>query len=467
MTKTAINPDGTTDPRLPLSVCLGFSVGTVGVSIMLNGVTAYFPAFMTTVLGKDAEIAGYLLMLSKLYDAVADFVIGAVSDRTRSRWGRRRPYLLAGALVSAISFLMIFAPPAIADEYIAIYMFAALVIYSTGYSLFNVPYMAMPSEMTGSMYQRSRLLSYRTVFVSIGQTLAMAGTAALISWGGGDANGYLIMGWTMALVIGTAMTLSFFGTAKAPHLDVDDKKEVLNWQTFKLLGANKPFMLIIAAKIFQFLSFASMATTSLLFKLNVLMVGYAGQMQLALAQNIASAASMPFWLWMERKLGKRNAYIVGLAIMSVISLSWLWTGRDITTWGLVWRGLVSGVGSGGMILLSISMFSDTLAHDRKVTGLRREGLLASVVAITEKTTFAFGVAAVGFYLSLANYVPTRDGRIIEQPESAINALYFCFAILPVLFGLCNVVCISFYKIGGKYPTTPHAPAAEPELEPTP
>src|SRR5690606_11871394 len=102
----------TNDPsqRLPLALCLGFGVGTVGVSIMLNTVTAFFPAFLTTVLGKSPEIAGYLLMASKLYDAFADVVVGSMSDKTRSRWGRRRPYLLAGAFVSAISFLMIFAP---------------------------------------------------------------------------------------------------------------------------------------------------------------------------------------------------------------------------------------------------------------------------------------------------------------------------------------------------------------------
>jgi len=459
------NPDGTSDPRLPMSLCLGFGVGTVGVSIMLNGVTAYFPAFMSTVLGKDAEIAGYLLMLSKLYDAFADFVIGSLSDRTRSRWGRRRPFLLAGGLVSAISFIMIFSPPAMADEYIVYYMFAALVIYSTGYSLFNVPYMAMPSEMTGSKYQRSRLLSVRTVFVSLGQTLAMAGTAALISWGGGDANGYQIMGWTMGLAIGSAMLLSFFGTAKAPHLDVAEGSHALSWESLKLMFANRPFMMIVAAKIFQFLSFASVATTSLLFQLNVLMVGYAGQMKLALAQNIAAAFSMPFWLSMERRFGKRNAYFFGIAGMALISFSWLFADRSIDNWGFIWRGVISGVASGGMILMSISMFSDTLAHDRAITGMRREGMLSSVIAVIEKTTFALGVAVVGIYLSYANYLPTKGGQIIEQPESAINALYYCFTLVPVFFAVCNALCISFYTIGGRYQNSEPAAVEVAQAEP--
>lgn len=465
MTKYQTNPDGSSDPHLPLSVCLGFGVGTVGVSIMLNTVTAYFPAFMSTVLGKDIEIAGYLLMLSKLYDAVADIVIGTMSDRTRSRWGRRRPFLLIGGFVSAISFLMIFSPPGAVRDHIELYMLAALIIYSTGYSLFNVPYMAMPSEMTGSMYQRSRLLSFRTVFVSIGQTLAMAGTAFLIDIGGGNEYGYLIMGWTMALVIGTAMLISFFGTAKAPHLEAGKSHHPLDWASVRLILRNRPYMLIVGAKIFQFLAFASVATTSLLFKLNVLLVGYMGLMQLALAQNIASALSMPFWLWMERQWGKRNAYIIALLTMIVGQLTWLVSDSSITLWGLIWRGILSGVGSGGMILLSISMFADSLAHDRAITGLRREGLLSSLIAVIEKTTFALGVAGVGILLGFANYVPTTGGQIIEQPESAVNALYFCFTLLPVLFFVCNAICISFYNIGGKYPQAPKPVLDEPEEAP--
>lgn len=464
MTRAKLNPDGTSDPRLPLSTCLGFGVGTVGVSVMLNAVTTYFPAFMSTVMGKDAAIAGYLLMLSKLYDAVVDVVIGSMSDRTRSRWGRRRPYLLVGAFVSAISYLMIFSPPALSESMVSVYMFVALVIYSTGYSLFNVPYMAMPSEMTGSMYERSRLISIRTVFVSIGQTLSMAGTAALIQWGGGGARGYQIMGLTLALIIGGAMLLSFFGTAKAPHLTVESKHTPLSRDMFVKMWANKPFMLLIAAKVFQFLSFASMATTSLLYMLNVLNAGYAGPVKLGLASNIATALSMPLWLSVERRFGKRNAYIAAIALMAMTSLSWLAADRGIDLWGFVWRGVLSGVGAGGMILMSISMLADTLAYDRTLTGMRREGLLSSMIAVIEKTTYALGVALVGVYLSWAHYVPTKGGQIIQQPASAVTALTLCFTMLPVLCAICNIACISFYKIGGRYEAAVVPPPLAASLE---
>lgn len=433
--------------RLPASVAVGFGVGTIGVSIMLNAVTAYFPAYMSTVLGKSTDMAGILLMASKLYDVIADLVIGSLSDRTRSRWGRRRPYLLAGALLSAASFLMIFTAPDLGDRGIWIYMMAALILYSTGYSLFNVPYMAMPSEMTSSRYERSRLLSVRTVFVSIGQVLAMAGTAALISAGGAGAHGYAIMAWTMGLIIVTAMALSFFGTANAPAPAVKPREHVPF--SLRTVLSNRPFMLLMGAKLFQFLAFASTATTSLLFMLNVLHVGYTGQMQLALVQNIAGALSMPGWLWLERKTGKRNAYLVGIVFMCITSISWLIAGSGIGLGGLAVRGVLGGIGAGGMILLSISMLSDALAHDRDITGMQREGLLSSLAAVIEKTSFALGVAIIGGFLSLAHYVPTKNGQLVQQPASAVSALYTCFALLPVALFLLNALCIWFYPLGAR------------------
>lgn len=463
MTETSAAAGLSARDRLPTSVCIGFGVGTVGVSIMLNAVTAYFPAFMSTVLGKNTALAGSLLMGSKLYDAVADLVIGTLSDRTRSRWGRRRPFLLAGALISALSFVMIFAARPMGDTAMIVYMLAALILYSTGYSLFNVPYMTMPSEMTGSRYERSRLLSFRTVFVSIGQLLAMAGTAALISRSGGGAQGYLVMGWVMALVIGTAMLLSFFGTARAPVLEAKPvAAQAGQSHSWRGVFANRPFCLLMAAKVFQFLAFASVATASLLFMLNVLHLGYAGQMELALAQNIASALSMPGWLWLERRTGKRNAYLVGIGLMAVTAASWLAIPEGgIGVAGLIARGIGAGIGAGGMILLSISMLSDTFAHDRELTGLQREGLLSSIAAVIEKTSFAIGLAAIGLLLSLAHYVPTTNGKLVEQPASAVHALYACYTVIPIVFFLCNAACIWFYTLGARSPEFGTAPI-EPE-----
>ena len=203
------------EDRLPYSVCVGFGVGSLGISIMLNTVTVFFPVLMTTVLGQSAALAGILLTVSKIYDAISDIVIGVASDHTVSRMGRRRPYLLAGAFISALSFMMIFMPPSLDGGWFAVYMGTALIVYSTGYSLFAVPYVAMAGEMTDGYHERTRLLSYRTFFIAIGQLVAAGGMAAIVRIAGGGSFGYAIMGAAAASIILTTMILSFAGTAKA------------------------------------------------------------------------------------------------------------------------------------------------------------------------------------------------------------------------------------------------------------
>lgn len=425
------------EDRLSLGLCLGFGVGTVGVSIMLNAVTTYFPAFMSTVLGQSPQMAGYLLMISKLADAVIDVVIGVVSDRTRSRWGRRKPFLLAGALLSAVSFLMLFSPPALTQSGLLVWMICGLVIYSTAYSLFNVPYMAMPGELTHGFHERTRLISWRTVFVSIGQLLAMAGTAALIQRGGGGIEGYATMGLVMALVIGGAMTATALAVPVQHGEPPRSGTHLPGLAQIRALAGNRPFMLLLGAKVFQFLSFASMASSGLLFMLNVLGVGYNGQIVLSVTQNVVTALTMPLWVRTGRTLGKRRTYLIGVGLFCTSALSWLLAGPGISDAGLILRGIISGAGSGAIILMSISMLGDTQAYDRLLTGEGREGLLSSTIAVIEKVSFALGVAVLGVFLKMFGYVPTTGGKLVDQPESAMLALTMGYAVIPTVMFAIN------------------------------
>lgn len=436
----------TAPSRLPLSLCLGFGVGTIGVSIMLNTVTTFFPAFMSTVLGQSPEIAGYLLMGSKLFDAVIDLTVGAISDRTRSRWGRRKPFLLAGALLSAASFLMIFAPPPLSQGALVAWMIAALLVYSTAYSLFNVPYMAMPAELTGGFHERTRLVSWRTVFVSIGQLLAMAGTAALIRQGGGGAGGYATMGLVMALVIGGAMTATALAVPVQHGAPPRTGSFLPGPAQVRAIAANRPFMLLLGAKVFQFVAFASIASTGLLYMLNVLGVGYDGQIVLAVTQNVVSALTMPLWVRLGRRIGKRQTYLLGVLLFCATALSWLFADRAISDAAIIVRGIFSGAGSGAILLMSISMLGDTMAYDRAITGEGREALLSGTVAIVEKVSFALGVVVLGLFLRHFGYVPTTGGQIVAQPASAAMALTLGFAVIPMAAFAVNALFLWAYDL---------------------
>ena len=151
--------------ELPTRLKIGWASGALGVALLMNGISGLVLFYMVGILKIEPAVAGTLVFLTKLFDVASDPIVGVSSDRTRSRWGRRRPYLFVGAFVSAAAFALIFATPVFANQAFSIaYIFIALVIYTVGYTLFNVPYMAMPAEMTDSYHERSSIHGYRIWF---------------------------------------------------------------------------------------------------------------------------------------------------------------------------------------------------------------------------------------------------------------------------------------------------------------
>ena len=432
--------------RIAISVCLGYGAGTGGIAILLNAVTTYFPALMATVLGQSPATAGLLLTLSKLYDIGADFYIGGLSDRTQSRWGRRRPFLLAGAIVGSVAFFLLFVAPPLNGAFVIAYMAIMLVVYSTGYSMFAVPYTAMVAEMTDDYDERTRLMSFRTVFSAAGQLLALAGAAALVRYGGGGARGYMIMGAVLGVVIAASLLWSFFGTAKAPYVERARAPRIRFLEQVRMVRQNRPFLIYISAKFLQFVSLASVTSTGLLFKLNVLKVGYEGQIQLSVVQNLVMAASMPAWVWAGKRFGKRPSYMFALALNAVLYLSWLQAGPGITFTGLAVRGVFLGVGAGGIILMGLAMLPDVMEYDRRLHGVRREGLFASLYAINEKLGYAIGPALIGVYLAASGYISTTRGQLVEQGPGAVTALYVSNAIIPAAAMIGSIVLMMFYSL---------------------
>ncbi|MBT4741549.1 MAG: MFS transporter, partial [Rhodospirillaceae bacterium] len=144
---------------LPLSVRLGWGLGGVGTTIFLFSKSLVL-RYMIDYLGVAAVTAALLFAVSKFYDAFTDPVMGVISDRTRSRWGRRRPYLLAGSVLCAVTFVLLFSVPVFESQNaVILYMGALLILFATAYTLFNVAHLAMPVEMTANHQERSQMFS--------------------------------------------------------------------------------------------------------------------------------------------------------------------------------------------------------------------------------------------------------------------------------------------------------------------
>ena len=155
---------------------------------------------------------------------------------------------------------------------------------------------------------------------------------------------------------------------------------------------------------------------------------------------------MPLCVRLGATIGKRKTYLLGVVFFCAGALSWLLADESITVLGIWVRGIISGFGSGAIILMAISMLGDTMAYDRRLTGLQREGLMSATIAVVEKTIFALGVAIVGLMLKWVGYIPTVGGALVEQPPSAVWGLYVGYAVVPALMFAINGLFLYFYDL---------------------
>jgi GPH family glycoside/pentoside/hexuronide:cation symporter len=388
---------------------LGWGIGSLGASTLHNGVGFLALYFLSQVMGLAPATAGALILAAKVYDIVLDPVMGVVSDRTRSRLGRRRPWLLVGALLSGAAFVLLFNPPVPTGAGLMASAALALVLYATGYTVFGIPYLAMPAEMTGDYHERSRLMSARTVCLSLGILAGGALGPVLAAAFGGGATGYRSMSLVLGALITGTMLLAFLGTRRARATAPPDLALTLREQWSTALG-NRPFLVLIAAK-FCHLTGVAVSMSSLIYLVTLLLGRPESAMAgFVLASAVGSIGSMPLWLALSRRLGKRNAYWLATAAYLPVLLSWWLAAPGESEALFLARGLLTGLATGGLTLTAQSMLPDTIAWDHARTGQRREGSFAAVYTVSEKLASAGGPFLLGLVLQAADTGPAEAAQ---------------------------------------------------------
>lgn len=432
--------------RVATSIKLSWGAGALGVSVLMNAVTLLILFYMVSVLEIEPALAGTLIFVTKMFDVISDPVVGLLSDRFSSRIGRRRPFLIPGAIISSLAFVLIFATPQFENQvFVSAYIFAALIIYTLGYTVFNVPYMAMPAEMTDDYHERSSIHAYRVVFVTSGSFIAGSIAPWLLEHlGRTEWSSYLVVGLGGGVIILVSMLITFFGTGKARYTDsgVSVHSIKREWQA---VSRNGFFLRLIGVKACQLIGVSSSAaaffflvTSALQLELNAVSYYYA-------AMTVASVIAAPIIVRASKIYGKRNAYIaIGICYV-LVSASWHFTVVGEPLIYILVRGLVTGVALSGNILLAMSMLTDTIDYDARKTGVRREGAYTSLYSFTEKVTFALGPLLVGVAMSLAGF--ERDISSDQmQPEAVTSALLFGTAYIPAGMGIVGILILLSYKL---------------------
>lgn len=437
------NDAARSDGALPQSLRMNFGTGAMGMAVILNTMGGVFPPFMTNFLGIGAGAAATLMLVSKLYDMVTDPLMGVISDRTETRWGRRRPFLMLGGAVSAMGLALVFNPPAIANQaWLIAYVLGSLLVTYTGYTVFNIPYMAMPAEMTRSYHERTTLMSHRVVFLNIGALISVS-SFAIVEWLGNDRNAHGTMGSAFALLIFLGCAYCFFGTARARQTFQKQHSYSIGTQV-RTAFRNRPLMLLLSAKFCQLLGVSLSSATGVYFKAGILGISYKLITLYFITSSLVIIAFIPLWNMASRRYGKRLAYMAASACYALVTLTWLLATADDPLAYVFIRAVLLGICASGILVLGAALLPDAVEYDYLKTGMRREGTLSSFYSTVEKLAFAVGPALALYFLSWFGYQAGTEGMRIEQPQSAIIAIYIGAGLTPAtLYGISLIFLFKY------------------------
>lgn len=447
--KPTVNPEPDAPQGVPFGLRLSFGVGSLSQATVLNSTAVLLLFFMTNLLGVRPAVAGALLFLSKIVDVISSPMIGLLSDRTHTRIGRRRPYLIGGGIAMAASFVLVFTVPDWGSELVtAGYLALLIILLSLSYGTFTVPYLAVAAETTRTYDERTSIMAYRVLFIIVGSLVGTAlGPALATPSGVGTRETFAQMAWVLAAIILAAALLCFWGTRKARFHSPDASSPGL-MQQIRVAAGTKPFVFLATAKLLQLIGVASVITCSLYLTRYVLNIEGQQVALFFLVMNISSALAVPLWWWIARRVGKKAAYVTAVSFYALTSLTWLGaepvTGNaDLMT--VYARALLLGVSGSGLILLGVSMLPDTIAYDYLKSGARREGIFTGLWSAVEKGATAVGGLLIGLVLDVTGFVKS-SGVLVAQPDSALLGIILGSAVLPAVFMFSSLALLLKYSL---------------------
>lgn len=432
---------------------MGYGAGQIGGQILRDTPALILPIYMTTVLGLEPALAGLVIMIAKTWVVFADPIAGILSDRTPTRWGRRRPFILGGGLLAALCFIALFIVPSLPGQY-ALFAWITVVylLLNTGYSAFSVPYLTMASEMSDDPHERTRLLSFRNGCLAIGLILGGAVAPKIVGWvaqapGGSPRGGYALMGLVMGGVIAVSALWAFFGTRKVPA-GAPAVASVPLMKQLRIAWANKPFVVLITANIVQYLSAGIGYAGGFFFFAYALGLGYRVFDVIPVwivIISVVSILSMPLLVRAAARFGRMRLYKWCLVLYALSIQGYFFADAD-SLW-IVWliAGAI-GLFNGGFILMSFSVLTDTIAWDRECTGISREGALSAVYSAVDKVGNALGSALFLAFLSLVGFVETSDGSLAPQSDAVLRWIALAYVVAPATLHAGSVLILNRYRL---------------------
>jgi GPH family glycoside/pentoside/hexuronide:cation symporter len=442
--------------KVTLKEKIGYGLGDAASSMFWKLFGMYLLFFYTDIFGLPAAAVGTMFLVTRVWDSFFDPVVGVIADRTQSRWGKFRPYILYFAIPFGIIGVLTFTTPDLGMTGKIIYAYVTYSLMMMVYSMINVPYASLLGVMTSDTNVRTQLSSYRMIFAFSGGLLALLLIQPLVDFFSGGSNQIVDLqkGWQLSIVVFALIAaVLFFGTFSWTKERIKPIKKESNTlkEDIKDLFANRPWWILLGAGIsalifnsirdgaavYYFKYFVSNDSTLNFLELNVSLTLTTLYLVIGQGANIVGILLISP---ISRLIGKKMAYMSSMAIATVLSISFYFINKEDITTMFVVHFLIS-MCAGSIFPLLWSMYADTADYSELKTGRRATGLIFSSSSMSQKFGWSLGGALTGWLLGYYGF----QANVLQTAE-ATTGIKMMMSYFPAAGTILSVFFIFLYPL---------------------
>ena len=386
-------------------------------------------------------MAAVALLIGKNWDYINDPLIGYLSDRTRTRWGRRRPFLLFGALPYGLIFAFLWwKPPLKSHTALLVFYTLMFVLYDAAGTFVYMPYFSLTPELTEDYDERTELTGYRMFFSILGGLISFIVPMLIIGqMSPENAPNVFRMGLIFGAAISLPLLFVFFGTRERPAFTTLERPKL--WESIRAAVKNRPFVFSAVIYLFTWTSMAIIEANLLYYIKYVVQRENMSEVVMATI-FVTAILSLPLWNWVSKKFNKRLAYIYGIAFWALVQILLITVNASTPIYYLLALCFLAGIGVGAAHVLPWSMIPDAIEVDELKTGERHEGMFYSLVTLFAKAANSLAIPLALLVLDWSGYIPNS----VTQPQSTLTGIRLVVGPIPAFLLLCGIMFAIFYPL---------------------
>jgi GPH family glycoside/pentoside/hexuronide:cation symporter len=430
-------------PALPLRTKLSYGVGDLGLALTGAMLGLLFAKFLTDTVGLPPSLVAVAIFIGRAWDLVNDPIQGYISDHIHTRWGRRRPFLLFGAIPFGLTFLGLWWIPPIASQvWLTVYYSAMYFLFDTFATILFIPYVALTPEITADYDDRTSLTSFRMGFSIFGSLLGIV--VPLLVLGGAaippeKSTSVFIIASALAVASTIPFLIVFAGTREnVAHVQQEQPKlrEILSE-----MRGNRPYIIAVVIYLATILGFEVLIGSTLFFmQYKLQMPGIAAYTTLTMF--LSALAAIPLWNWVSKKLDKAKGYAVAIASLTIILLIFAFFDNHVPIYLIFIFSALAGIGLSAGHNIPWAILPDTIEYGEYLSGKRHEGIYYSFMALARKIASIFTLPALLLLLNWSGYVP----NLPQQAPLTVTMIAFLFAGIPAVLFIIGFITALRYPL---------------------